>query len=340
MPAPLRVDWNTPHMIENAGEANSYSRAQHAGCFEKAVELGAEYIRFSAQFSYHFRAPATLYSQEFVDWFFFSILRLKLKICLILNSGPNIGITSWNDLLPADGRHRNQNKIEPEHVTAVLACWTLMLNRLAYWCDYFGVPRNQIAVQTGNEIGKGGAGDWRPYIGQVPVNPEEASPDGRVPASMVTYTSQLRALVASYGFMTVSCAMEAESVAILTEELASSGWTAVQNAHDKVAVHAYPAGGAANRIKAQRLAKTAYTDRTAVMSGITKPIWVTEVGRLQTDCKPGGAAVAASMALGSKVSTAPVAERTFAFALMMNSNDYAAFLKTELTGTVHTVPSS
>ena len=92
-----------------------------------------------------------------------------------------------------------------------------------------------------------------------------------------------------------------------------------------------------NRCYAAYAQGVAYKARKAVLTSnsITLPVWVTECGRDQSETVPTGAYIGDAMASTCKRLGA---EEAFAFVLVMNSNPYAAYLKTDFSVTAPTWP--
>lgn len=334
--------WNGPHAIENAGQASSYSRAQLTGVIAEAASINSRFLRFPIEFSYHFRSPDTIYTGNLLDWFFYTCFQYGVIPFPVLHGHPNNAQQAgWTATYPADGRFIHGNKPEPEQITDTKERWTAALDILAYEANRAGCPQSIIPVQNGNELGKGGSGDWRPYEEQLPANPEELSADGTVPQSVVSFRGDLLAnVIRNYDFIAVSPAIEAETTTIMQAEIDSVGWKTVLNLHDKIAIHAYSeTSGVMNRCYASYAQGVSYKARKTILTNnsITLPVWVTECGRLQTEVAPTGAYIADVMATTCKKLGA---EEAFGFVLVMNDNDYAAYVKTDFSVSAPAWPGS
>jgi len=334
--------WNGPHCIENAGQANSYSRDQLTGVIAQAAARKSRYLRFPVQFGYHFRAPETLYPGNLIDWFCYTCFTYGIIPAPILFGAPDVNVSAWNALLPADGRWRHNNHPEQEMESAILDCNDEVLAIVAAEAARAGCSQSLVPILNGNEKGKGGSGDLRPYTGQTPANPYAADANGKVPARIVSFTAAQLTRIRAYNFIAVSPALEAETTTIMQTEIDSTGWKAVLSSHDKIAIHCYPelAGTTLGRGYASYAQATAYKARRDVLinNDITLPVWVTECGWVQSTCSPtSSSAVADSMARTCKRLGA---EEAFPFVLVMEGVTFAVYVKTDLTATAPTWPGA
>lgn len=328
------VNWNLMELTEDAG-IGSYTRSQIAGAIEAAAARGSRYIRTDFSHFYHWNNLATKRSGQLYEWFLATCFRNNVIPMIELRDHPHSDNSNWEALIPADGRFRSVNKPEPEHENYVLDNWQETLHILRFVARQWGVPDRVIPVQNGNELGKGGSGDWRPYDSDPP-NPEAGSAEGIVPASVISFRQKTYDIIRQFEFIAVSPALEAQSTTIMSTELTSGGgtWLAHLKLYDKIAFHCYPAvSGTLTPTKAAYEAALAYTARSAILTsnGLTQPRWVTEIGRDQSECKPTGLALPEAQARAIK---AAGAEQVFAFTLCSNGNPYAVYDKSALSGTV------
>lgn len=230
----------------------------HELALDTAEEIGASWVRFDLAIA------NALTNNLNGDWSYpIRVIReafARGMDCFVLFSGgPRITDSTWNALIPSDGRDRCRNKIEPEIYAALTAALQNFTNQFRTAALDAGRDIKSQYIQAGNEMGQGGVADCR--------NTDVGSygDEGTWPDHANDWLTYFVANFNRRGIPLVAPTLEAQSATTYALEL-STGYQSFWSGFDYLAMNCYESDASGYPANLRRKLAT-YTRKLAAKPG-------------------------------------------------------------------------